>query len=135
MNIHEAPASTVARTGRERTCEQCATIYRSPRTTSLYCSAACRKRAHRGAPATNGRTLDLLRRWLFRRSYAGQIGPVNRRDPRPPIYALTVPREVALEEWNLWNPGASMTVDTFASTLERMGIYGIDYVPPHKQRH
>jgi hypothetical protein len=121
--------------GRERNCAQCSTTYRAPRATSRYCTPACRKRANRGSPITDRKRLDLLRRWLLRRSYAGQIGPINRRDPRPPIYALSVPREAAWEEWNQWNPGAAMTVGTFASSLDQLGIYGLDYVPPHRQRH
>ena len=136
MNTHVAPATAprLRPAGRERTCAQCTATYRAPRATSRYCTPACRKRAHRGTACTEGTVLDLLRRWLLRRSYAGQIGPVNRRDPRPPVYALTVPRGLALEEWNGWNPGASMTDDAFASSLERLGVYGPDYVPPNRRR-
>jgi hypothetical protein len=134
MNTPEASASSVARKGRERTCAQCSAVYRAPRASSRYCSDRCRKRAQRGTPDTDGQTLDLLRRWLLRRSYAGQIGPVNRKDPRPAVYALTVPRALALDEWNRWNPGASLTEPAFASSLDRLGINGPDYVPPHKRR-
>lgn len=130
MNTVEAPASP---TGRERHCAQCSTAYHAPRATSLYCSPRCRKRAHRGHEDTDSRTLDLLRRWLLRRTYAGKIGPVNGRDPRAPIYALTVPRSLAMEEWNGWNPGASMTDAAFVAALDQLGIHGVDYVPPHKR--
>lgn len=133
MNIPEASASTTARAGRERTCAQCSGTYRAPRATSRYCSDRCRQRGHRGVGDTDGKTLDLLRRWLLRRTYAGQIGPVNRKDPRAPIYALTVPSAFALEEWNGWNPGASMSVDAFSSALHRLGVYGPDYLPAHKR--
>jgi len=133
MNIPEASASTVAPMGRERICAQCNDTYRAPRVSSLYCSAKCRLRAHRGTEVTEGKTLDLLRRWLLRRNYAGQIGPVNRRDPRPPVYALTVARAFALGEWNGWNPGAAMTEEAFASALDGLAIYGPDYMPPRKR--
>jgi len=136
MNTSVAPAASPALrpAGRERTCRQCTTIYRAPRATSRFCSPACRKRSHRGSATTNQKSQELLQRWLLRRSYAGQIGPVNRRDPRPPVYALTMPRGLVLEEWNVWNPGASMTESAFASSLNGLGIFGPEYVPPHKQR-
>jgi hypothetical protein len=121
-------------TGRERTCEQCGATYRAPRATSRFCTPACRKRAHRGTAATDQGTLGLLRRWLLRRSYAGVIGPANSRDPRRPVYALTVPRTLALDEWNRWNPGASTTDAALASNLEKLGIFGLDYQPPRKRR-
>jgi len=35
---------------------------------------------------------------LLRLGFAGQIGPVNARDPRPAVYGLTVPRSTAYEE-------------------------------------
>lgn len=119
--------------GRERICAQCTSTYRAPRVSSLYCSAKCRLRAHRGTEVTEGKTLDLVRRWLLRRTYAGQIGPVNRRDPRPPVYALTVSRAFALGEWSGWNPGAAMTEEAFASALDGLAIYGPDYTPPRKR--
>jgi hypothetical protein len=134
MTIPEASASTTTRAGRERTCAQCSGTYRAPRATSRYCSPRCRQRGHRGASDTDGKTLDLFRRWLLRRTYAGQIGPVNRRDPRPPVYALTVPSAFVLEEWSTWNPGASMTSEAFATALDRLSVYGPAYLPPHKQR-
>lgn len=137
MNTPVATATNPAMrpAGRERTCEQCSSFYRAARATARYCSPVCRKRAHRGSATTDARSLDLLRRWLLRRSYAGKIGPVNSRNPRAPVFALTVPRAVTLEEWNSWNPGAAMTEPAFATSLERLGIFGPDYEPPHKQRH
>lgn len=124
MNTTVAPATTPAlRKGRTRTCEQCSSTYRAPRSTSRFCTPACRKRAHRGTTTTaHCRTLDLLHRWLLRRSYAGQVGPVNRKDPRRLVYALSVPLGMALEEWNSWNPGASMTEPAFAASLQQLQL-------------
>lgn len=133
MNIPEASVSTPARVGRERLCAQCSAVYRAPRASSRYCSAKCRQRGHRGTEDADGKTLNLLRRWLLRRTYAGQLGPVNSRDPRPPVYALSVSRSFALEEWNGWNPGAAMTEAAFSAALVRLAIHGPDYLPPHKR--
>jgi hypothetical protein len=133
MNTSGASAPSAVLRGRERACAQCNAVYRSPRATSRYCTPKCRKRAHRGTEDTDGKTLDLLSRWLLRRTYAGQIGPTNRRDPRAPVYALTVPRAFALGEWNGWNPGAAMTEEAFASALDRLDVHGPDYTPPHKR--
>lgn len=109
-------------TGRERLCVQCSGTYRAARATAAYCSATCRKRSQRQTPPTDLRTSGLLHRWLMRRTYAGQIGPTNRRDPRPAVYGLTVPRAMALEDWNRWNPGASMTDEAFQGALNTIGI-------------
>ena len=132
MTIRGASAPPSASRGRERTCVQCGAPYRSPRNSSLYCSAACRKRAQRGSSTAVGPTLDLLQQWLLRRTYAGKIGPVNRRDPRRAVYALTVPRALASSEWNAWNPGAAMTEEAFARALARLGIHGPDYLGPRR---
>jgi hypothetical protein len=132
MNISGCSGGPSTR-GRERSCEQCSATYKAPRASSRFCSPACRKRAHRGSAGTDTKTEDLLRRWLLRRSYAGQIGPSNRRDPRRPVYALTVPCQFVLEEWNGWNPGASMTGPAFSKSLERLGIYGPEYELLHKR--
>lgn len=129
----EATASHSVKAGRERTCAQCGGVYRAPRSTSRYCSDKCRQRGHRGAEGLDSKTLDLLRRWLLRRTYAGQIGPANRRDPRPATYAMTVSRTFALDEWNAWNPGAAITAEVFATALDRLDIYGPDYLPRHKR--
>jgi hypothetical protein len=120
---------TTPTTGRERECAQCGSVYRAARASSVYCSATCRKRAQRGAPPVDNRTADLLRRWLLRRSYAGQIGPTNSRDPRPPVFGLTTPRALALEEWNRWNPGASMTDDAFVAMLSGLTILDMHAQP------
>lgn len=133
MTIQGTPVPPTAPTGRERSCVQCSTTYRAPRSTARYCSDRCRKRSQRGAEETNDRTLDLLRRWLLHCSYAGKIAPVNRRDPRPPVYALSVPYAHALGEWNTWNPGASMTDTAFVAALKQLDIHGPDYVLPHKR--
>ena len=39
--------TTPAHAGCERVCAQCGAAYHSPRSTSRYCSTACRKKAHR----------------------------------------------------------------------------------------
>lgn len=133
MNTNVASATTPALrpAGRERICAQCTTTYRAPRASSLYCSPACRLRSHRGTPSTDGKALDLLRRWLLRRSYAGQIGPVNNRNPRPAVYALTVPRALALNEWNGWNPGAAMSEDEFRQKLKELHFLDANEEPRH----
>jgi hypothetical protein len=53
MNTTVAPATTAAPriAGRERTCEQCGTIYRASRASSRYCSGKCRVQAHRSRPS------------------------------------------------------------------------------------
>jgi|GEM_PF-2875334 len=92
-----------ARQGRERSCNQCGGSYRSPRSTSLYCSPACRMKAHRGTAPTGGRksgpsSFTVIGKALVFAGFAGPIGPVSRRDTAPVIYGLTVPNAHALAE-------------------------------------
>ena len=119
--------------GRERTCAQCGTLYRAPRATSRFCGDVCRKRNHRGSPTADAKATSLVYRWLLRRGYAGQIGPVNSRDPRRSVYGLTVHRHLALAEWNSWNPGASMTDEAFKDCLRDLGLIGYHEEPVRKQ--
>ncbi|QCB56313.1 hypothetical protein E5675_19010 [Sphingopyxis sp. PAMC25046] len=92
-----------ARVGRERTCAQCASVYRSQRASSRYCSNACRLKAGRGKAPTGGPHTGLagfsvVSKMLMRRSLAGQIALASSRDPGPAVYALTVPADYAYEE-------------------------------------
>jgi hypothetical protein len=98
MNTVAAPAARTV--GREQSCDQCGATYRARRSTSRYCTPACRQRAHHGSPGSSPEKANTVHGWLLRRGFAGKIGPVNRRDPRPAIYGLTVPRSHALAEFN-----------------------------------
>jgi hypothetical protein len=150
------PALTV---GREQTCKQCGTLYHAIRSTSVYCSTACRNQAFRGVVPSNPDADDILLKRLTAMGYVGKIGPVNSRDPRSEVYGLTVPRSYALAELNarynrptgLSPKQASMTLaealaakpekhfpdmtDTdFLSALRRLDIYGFDEQPKRGRR-
>lgn len=95
-NVNTTPALPM---GRERTCAQCGTLYRSPRANSRYCSNACRCKAKRGkspkltAPiGTAG--FSIIGKLLLRLNMAGPIGPAT-------VYGLTVARIHALAELRL----------------------------------
>lgn len=128
MNSSEASASTTAPRGRERTCAQCGTIYRSLRP-SRFCSNACRCRAKRGyspkvtAPSGAAR-LSVIGKALLRLDMAGPIGPVT-------ALGLTVPRDHALAELRLIfdRKGWGLLSDAeFDAALSADGIrsYGTD---------
>ena len=119
MNNTTSPTATP---GTERTCLQCATPYRAPRATSRYCAPPCRLKAHRGATPSTPKETDLLRRWLLGRSYAGQITGANKRNPRPPVFGLTVPTAMAREEWNDWTPDAPLSEAAFNDRLKAIEI-------------
>ncbi|WP_157726858.1 hypothetical protein [Qipengyuania flava] len=93
--------NTPARVGRERTCTQCRTTYRSPRNSSRYCSNACRMKAKRGtAPKADPKGgpdgFSIITKALL---IAGFVGPITRASSKAqPVYALTVPFEHALDE-------------------------------------
>lgn len=76
--------------GKERNCQHCGTAYRSPRASSLYCGATCRKAANRAAkvaPRTEG---SLILRALM---HLGMVGKVGANE-----LALTVRRSEAFDE-------------------------------------
>lgn len=87
-----------AQKGRERECTQCGTTYRSSRSSSLYCSPACRKKAHRGtAPKAGPASWGVIPKALYTLTYIGQVGPGSSLDTSPPEYALLVESEAAYE--------------------------------------
>lgn len=97
MNTATAPK------GRERTCNQCGAIYRSPRSTSRYCSTSCRKKASRGTAPTGGpqagpASWGIIAKALYTLGYVGQIGPGSTSDPSPPVYGLLVDSAAAFSE-------------------------------------
>lgn len=91
----ETPAP--ARAGRERTCIQCGSTYRSPRNNSRYCSNACRCRAKRGyspkASASSGTDgFSVIGKLLLRLNLAGPISQAAK------LFGLTVDEGSALAE-------------------------------------
>lgn len=95
--------NTAARKGRERTCNQCGAVYCSIRSTSLYCSASCRKKAARGTAPAGGPNSGpdawgVICKLLHRIGYIGRVGPLSRRDPSPPVYALLVDNDASYAE-------------------------------------
>lgn len=115
--------------GRERPCQQCGDAYRALRSDSLYCSPTCRQRAARGAPTVAAQGTRWVGKALLMMEMAGKIGPVNAKDPRRPVYGLTVPRSTALAELNSRFPPA-MTDAEFGAELKALGFYGYDEDPP-----
>lgn len=127
-----SPDITPARAGRERTCTQCGATYRSQRNSSRFCSTNCRKKANRGTAPTGGPKagpdgFTVITKALLIAGYVGPIGPTSRRAGEPPVYALTVPFEQALDELSYqfnrkgWG---YVTRDEFAAALKRDGIHG-----------
>ena len=123
---------TTAATGREQPCAHCGMVYRAKRASSRFCSDRCKKRDQRGAAPTSQIGSSLIFTLLLRLGFAGQIGPVNRRDPRPAVYGLTVPRSHAFDElrglfdrkgWGV------LTEAGFAADLKANGVASYDEAP------
>lgn len=132
------PAKKPACVGRERNCTQCGAVYRSPRNSSRYCSPACRKKANRGtAPAAGPKAgpeaFAPITRALIKLGFVGQVGPASIRSTEPPVYALLVPFEFALDElsfqFNRRGLGY-LSRDKFALALKADGIRGHDTRSP-----
>lgn len=86
--------------GRERICVQCGTNYKSQRSTSTYCSTACRKKGHRGTPPKVSRSIQWspITKALHKVGYIGISGPASKRIDAPVTYSLTVTPEHAYGE-------------------------------------
>lgn len=60
--------------GHERACPQCGGAYQAARSTSRFCSGACRVRHHRGSDKGTGKEAAALRSWLLKWGYAAKLG-------------------------------------------------------------
>ena len=82
-----------------RHCAYCGAEMPSIRSTKVYCKDACRKKATRGS--TDQQTES---RWIVeclrRLCLVAKIWPVFTWDDSPPIFALMVKRQLALDELN-----------------------------------
>lgn len=110
-----------ARAGRERTCTQCDTVYRSPRASSRYCSPSCRKKAPYGSPSKSPRDSDVLLKRLVHIGLVGRIGTRKTAEGPVAVMALLVPLEQALAEVNArYNRPSVMRVGQFALSLREV---------------
>ena len=128
------PASKPKKAGRERTCHQCGTTYRSIRSNSLYCSTPCRKRASRGTAATGGPkagpdTWGPISKALLIAGYVGRIGPLSSRSAQPNTYGLLVDPETAHAElahqFNRRGWGV-VSREEFSEALKADGVQGFN---------
>jgi hypothetical protein len=82
-------------------CEYCGVEMPITRRTRRYCKDAHRKAASReansGRRAEDGRLIETL--WFM--GYVGRIWPIYAWDESPRVYALLVPRHLAVAEVNL----------------------------------
>lgn len=115
MNISGASAPTTATQGRERSCDHCGATYRAIRSTSQFCSDACRQAKARGV---NPRADEILLKRLQHLGFVGHVGPYRPKAGQPPVYALTVPSAYALAEINArYNRPTAIPKHTASLTL------------------
>jgi hypothetical protein len=107
MHLSVASATTPAPriAGRERSCEQCATIYRAPRASSRYCTDRCKKRAQRGSLRGSPKASTALRTWLIKRGYVGKLSPWDSKN-----------RSGAAERWGVTVPLAHVLAELSEAT-------------------
>jgi len=88
---------------RLRHCGNCGAEMESIRSTKVYCSDACRKRAARGGTDIEQQAES---RWIVeclrRMPLIAKIWPVYSWDESPSIFVLMVTPQAALDELNLW---------------------------------
>ena len=87
-----------------RHCAHCGAEMESVRSTKAYCSDACRKKAARGVDSEQQVESRWIVECLRRMRLVGKIWPVYRWDDSPPIFALLVPFDTALDELNAYGP-------------------------------
>ena len=102
-----------------RHCAYCGAEMTSVRSTKAYCSDACRKKASRG-----GIEQQTESRWIVeclrRMGLVAKIWPVYSWDNSPPIFALMVTPQAALDELNL--SGSPVTEGELERALRDCGI-------------
>jgi len=103
---------------RLRHCAHCGAEMQILRNTKTYCSGSCRKQAARG-------TTDFQQsRWIVEClrgfGFLGQIWPVYAWDDSPPVFALMVTSQSALEELNLH--GDAFTEGELERALRDCGV-------------
>lgn len=133
-----ATAPKPKKAGRERTCHQCGTIYRSIRSNSLYCSTPCRKRAARGTAASGGpkagqSSWHPITKALHIGGYVGRIGPLSSRSTQPVTYGLLVDPDTAHADLaDLFNRRGWGLVsrEEFAGALKADGVRGFSTRSP-----
>ena len=129
---------TPARAGRERSCAQCGGTFRSIRSNAKFCSTPCRKKAGRGTAPSGGpkagpEGFSVITKALLIAGYVGPISPAHGRSKEPPVYALTVPFEHALDDlsYNFNRKGWGLVGrDEFTAALKSDGILGFDTRSP-----
>jgi predicted nucleic acid-binding Zn ribbon protein len=96
-------------------CSVCGAPIQQQRRTKVYCSDACRKASKRAAAFADN-SIDLeIRDQLRSRQLIGQVWPVYRWDPSPPVFGLLVPRAMAKAE-------LAISDDELVRVLRRFGI-------------
>lgn len=133
--ITRITANPETTTGRERICAQCGTIYKSKRSTSTYCSTACRKKWHRGTPPKVSRSdqWSIITKALHKVGYIGVSGPASKRNDAPVTYSLTVPPEHAHGELSLERHRRGMPLvsrEEFSEALRKDGIESFYMLSP-----
>lgn len=126
MNLNTAST----RKGRERSCTQCGSTFRSIRSNARFCSAPCRKKAGRGTAPTGGpkagpESFSPITKALFLTGYVGRLSSS--------IYALlTDPNEAYAElSYQFDRKGwGIVSRDEFDSALKRDGINGFNTRSP-----
>jgi hypothetical protein len=128
MNIiTRISATPETNTGRERSCVQCDTTYKSKRSTSNYCSTSCRQKGNRGTPSkvTKATQWSMITKALHKVGYIGVSGPASTRSTAPTTYSLTVSPEHAHSElsYHFNRKGwGCVTEEEFSKALRTDGI-------------
>lgn len=113
--------------GTLRRCANCGAEMQSLRSTKIYCSDACRKKAARGNCELDQKAES---RWMVEYLLAmgliAKIWPVYSWDQSPAIYALSTTIQNALEEWNATAPDLGWKQVTESEFTRAMGLWGIE---------
>lgn len=98
---------------RERRCQCCGQTFLAARTSALFCSPACRVRAHRG----QGDRAKVIVSGLAVLGMIGKLWPVYRTDKSPPVFGSMVPRSATVAEYNLAHPDEPISNAELAAAL------------------
>jgi predicted nucleic acid-binding Zn ribbon protein len=105
-----------------RHCTHCGAEMEVFRSTKTFCSDACRKRAARGIDVERQATSRWIIASLRGLGLISRIWPVYSWDQSPPVFALMVTTQAALDELNISFSEAEVTEGELERALRDCGI-------------
>ncbi len=113
--------------GTLRRCANCGAEMQSLRSTKIYCSDACRKKAARGETDLDQQAAcKWMVEYLLAMGLISKIWPIYSWDQSPAIFALSAPIQNAVDELNAVAPDCGFNQVTKSEFTRAMSLWNIE---------